>query len=42
MKLPLLLLLPALLLGATGHAQNLEKGKEINTVCAGCHGEFGQ
>ncbi len=23
-------------------AQNLEKGKEINTTCAGCHGEFGQ
>ena len=24
------------------HAQNLEKGKEINTTCAGCHGEAGQ
>ena len=23
-------------------AQNLDKGKEINTTCAGCHGEFGQ
>ena len=23
-------------------AQNLEKGKEINGVCAGCHGEAGQ
>lgn len=23
-------------------AQNLEKGKEINATCAGCHGEFGQ
>jgi cytochrome c553 len=39
--------LPFLLAGAscsarTGYAQNLEKGKEINTTCAGCHGEFGQ
>lgn len=25
-----------------GWAQNLERGKEINTTCAGCHGEFGQ
>lgn len=24
------------------HAQNLERGKEINATCAGCHGEFGQ
>lgn len=23
-------------------AQNLEKGKDINGTCAGCHGEFGQ
>lgn len=23
-------------------AQNLERGKEINGTCAGCHGEFGQ
>lgn len=42
MKLPLLFLLPALLFSATGYAQNLDKGKEINAVCAGCHGEFGQ
>jgi cytochrome c553 len=42
MKLPLLLLLPTLLLSVNGYAQNLEKGKEINTVCAGCHGESGQ
>ena len=42
MKLSLLFLLPAFLLSAAGYAQNLEKGKEINTVCAGCHGEFGQ
>lgn len=25
-----------------GLAQNLEKGKEINSTCAGCHGESGQ
>lgn len=24
------------------NAQNLERGKEINATCAGCHGEFGQ
>ncbi|MFO1220642.1 MAG: c-type cytochrome [Burkholderiaceae bacterium] len=23
-------------------AQNLERGKDINATCAGCHGEFGQ
>ncbi|MBI5718888.1 MAG: c-type cytochrome [Burkholderiales bacterium] len=23
-------------------AQNLERGREINATCAGCHGEFGQ
>ena len=34
----LLLLAAAQLVGA----QNLEKGKEINATCAGCHGEFGQ
>ena len=34
----LLLLAAAQLAGA----QNLEKGKEINATCAGCHGEFGQ
>jgi cytochrome c553 len=28
--------------GLTSHAQNLERGKEINGTCAGCHGEFGQ
>lgn len=27
---------------ATAAAQNLERGKEINATCAGCHGEFGQ
>jgi cytochrome c553 len=30
------------LLSLAGHAQNLEKGKEINSTCAGCHGELGQ
>ena len=30
------------LFSLAGHAQNLEKGKEINSTCAGCHGEFGQ
>jgi cytochrome c553 len=37
-----LLTMLALALAASVHAQNLEKGKEINTTCAGCHGEFGQ
>lgn len=32
------LLLPA----APAAAQNLERGKDINATCAGCHGEFGQ
>jgi len=38
------LLATALLLAAAAGApaQNLERGKEINGVCAGCHGEFGQ
>lgn len=38
------LLATALLLAAAAGApaQNLERGKEINAVCAGCHGEFGQ
>ena len=38
-------LLPALLtliVSIPGYAQNLDKGKEINSTCAGCHGEFGQ
>jgi len=37
--LPLLL---AFLLASHVQAQDLEKGREINTTCAGCHGEFGQ
>lgn len=30
------------LFSLAGYAQNLEKGKEINSTCAGCHGELGQ
>ncbi len=41
MRYALLLLIPfCIAFGA--QAQNLDKGKEINTTCAGCHGEFGQ
>jgi cytochrome c553 len=29
-------------LSSLGHAQNLEKGKEINATCAGCHSDLGQ
>lgn len=36
----ILLLVTGLL--QTASAQNLERGKEINATCAGCHGEFGQ
>ena len=38
----LFLLLLTLCLASAGRAQNLDKGKEINSTCAGCHGEFGQ
>ena len=38
----LFLMLFSLCLAGAGHAQNLERGKEINSTCAGCHGEFGQ
>jgi cytochrome c553 len=38
----LFVLLFLLGLSSTGQAQNLERGKEINATCAGCHGEFGQ
>jgi len=37
--------LPALLflfLAGVAHAQNLDKGKEINATCAACHGDLGQ
>ena len=30
-----------ILFTAPAHAQDLEKGKEINDTCAGCHGQFG-
>ena len=38
----LLLMLLTLYLAGPVQAQNLDKGKEINSTCAGCHGEFGQ
>ena len=31
-----------LCLGQPGLAQNLERGREINATCAGCHGDLGQ
>ena len=37
-----LMLLLLLTMGGLASAQNLEKGKEINSTCAGCHGELGQ
>jgi cytochrome c553 len=42
MTLRLAFVLTLLSFAGPGHAQNLDKGKEINAVCAGCHGEFGQ
>lgn len=42
MSLRLALLWLTALFSLAGHAQNLDKGKEINATCAGCHGEFGQ
>lgn len=42
MKLRTFLLLLGLCHAGLAQAQNLEKGKEINATCAGCHGEFGQ
>ncbi|MFA4968211.1 MAG: c-type cytochrome [Sulfuritalea sp.] len=42
MRKHLLLALLAILLSSLGNAQNLEKGKEINATCAGCHSEAGQ
>lgn len=35
------LALTASLVTASALAQDMEKGKEINGTCAGCHGEFG-
>lgn len=31
-----------LVMSPLGQAQNLERGKEINGTCAGCHGDLGQ
>lgn len=42
MKNHFFLVLLALFVSDPGHAQNLDKGKEINSTCAGCHGEAGQ
>ncbi|MDP1611854.1 MAG: c-type cytochrome [Sulfuritalea sp.] len=42
MRTTLLLALLTLAISGFACAQNLEKGKEINATCAGCHGEFGQ
>ena len=42
MKNSLLLLLLTLCLSGLGNAQNLDKGKEINSTCAGCHSDAGQ
>jgi len=42
MKNHLLPVLLALCVSGLGHAQSLDKGKEINSTCAGCHGELGQ
>jgi cytochrome c553 len=42
-SLPALIMLLTLLSLSCAHADDLlEKGKEINGTCAGCHGEFGQ
>lgn len=38
----LFVLLVVLGLCQSAQSQNLERGKEINGTCAGCHGEFGQ
>lgn len=38
----LFILLILMGLSQPGQTQNLERGKEINATCAGCHGEFGQ
>jgi cytochrome c553 len=38
----LFILLVLLGLSQAALTQNLERGKEINGTCAGCHGEFGQ
>jgi cytochrome c553 len=42
MTIRFLLALLALGIGGFAGAQNLEKGKEINATCAGCHSDLGQ
>ena len=42
MRNRLLLVLLTLCVSGLGHAQNLDKGKEINSTCAGCHSDAGQ
>ncbi len=39
---PLIALLLGILIALPAAAVDLDKGKEINGTCAGCHGEFGQ
>lgn len=41
-KYPFLLTTMLILAGPPAVAVDLENGADINTVCAGCHGEFGQ
>ena len=42
MRIRFLLALLTLGVGGFACAQNLEKGKEINSTCAGCHSDLGQ
>ena len=42
LALPLLLFSGILFAQASEHSYDEENGEEINEVCAGCHGEFGQ
>jgi cytochrome c553 len=42
MKIRFLLALLTLGIGSSAWTQNLEKGKEINATCAGCHSDLGQ
>lgn len=39
---PILLLLLGLLVPSALYALDMENGEEINEMCAGCHGEYGQ
>jgi cytochrome c553 len=42
LQILLLLMLSGLVRPLTLHALDLENGEEINELCAGCHGEYGQ